>query len=255
MSVLVAAILVAESQSAAVRRVAQELVRVVESRFARETVEALEPRIVRAIECAGDDAVRAIRRAGPAGLRAVESHGVTGARLIARWGDDGVRLLADDGAVAARVYASYGDEAVEAMLRHPGSGGRIVESLGPAGVRAARPLGQDGAVQLAAVAPSIARSGRAAEVMAVVERFGDRACAFLWRNKGVVFGAVLLAAFLSDPEPYIAGVRELVVTPAREVGREAVARTDWTIVTVSALVLAAIAAALRFGIRPRRETA
>ncbi len=248
MNVLLAVLLVA--QGAAVRRAAQELVRYVETRWARETVEAMEPRIVRAIENAGEDAVIAIRRVGPrAGLHAVETHGASGARLIARWGDDGARLLADDGATAVSMYARYGDEAVELMLRHPGAGGRIATELGDQGIRVASALSADGAVQLAGVSPMIARSGRASAVMGVVEKFGDRACAFLWRNKGVVFGAALLAAFLNDPEPYIAGVKQLVVEPAKAVGREVSAKTDWTFVIVSSLVLAVLVVGLRMILR------
>ncbi len=252
-AILVAVVL---AQPAAVKQAARELVRFLETRFAREVaeegVERLEPRLVRLIAAHGDDAAAAVRRVGPRlGVRAVESHGAAGARMLARWGDDGARLLADEGEPAARLFARHGDEAVEAMLRHPGAGARVIEAFGDDGMRALRGVGRDGAAQLAGVAPSVRGTGRAAEVLAVVERFGDRACGFLWRNKGVVFGAAVLAAFLSDPEPYLAGVKSLVVEPAKELGAEAARRTDWTLAVVVLLVLGAMIVGLRLVLRPR----
>jgi hypothetical protein len=256
MNVALALVLAVVSQSAAVRQAARELLRFVESRFAREVAEEgaerLEPRLVRAIEQWGDDAVAAIRTVGPrVGMRALESHGAPAARFLSRFGDDGARVLSEEGDTALRLWSRYGDEAVEAMVRHRGVGARIADELGTAGMRASRGLSEDGAVRLAGVAPLVRGSGRAAEILSVVERFGDRACAFLWRNKGVVFGAALLAAFLSDPEPYLAGVKELVVTPAKELGTEAAKRTDWTVVVVAGIVLTLMAMSLRMVLRSR----
>ena len=240
----------AEPQSVIARRLARELMEFLSSRFAREVaeegVERLEPRVARLIEHAGEDAILALRRVGPrVGMNLLESHGAPAARILARWGDDGARLLSIEGETALRLYARYGDDAVHLMLARPGLGGRLVESLGPEAIRAVRGLGPEGAAELADLAPAVRATGRGREILDVVERFGDRACAFLWRNKGVVFGAALLAAFLSDPEPYLNGAKRLVVEPAREIGTEAARRTDWTAVVVAGLVLAAVAFALR----------
>ncbi|MBI2930610.1 MAG: hypothetical protein HYY16_03080 [Planctomycetes bacterium] len=246
-----------QAQPSAARRAVQELLRYLETRFAREVaeegIERLEGRLVRMVEAYGDDAVAAIRRVGPrVGTAAIDAHGAPAARLLAKWGDDGARLLADEGATAARVFSRYGDEAVEVMLRHRGVGGRIVEELGEDGVWAARGLGPDGGVQLASLAPQVRATGRAGEILAVVERFGDRACAFLWRHKGVIFGGALLAAFLSDPEPYLSGVKDLVVEPAAELGAEAARRTDWTAVIVAGMVLGVVLIAFRWLVAARR---
>jgi hypothetical protein len=249
----------AQAQSGAVRQAARELARFLESRFAREVaeegVERLEPRLARMIAERGDEAVLAVRRVGPGiGLRAIETHGATAARFLARWGDDGARALAAEGDDVLRLWARHGDDAMAAILRHPGSGARIVETLGPAGARASQALSERGAVQLAGVADGVRRSGRAADVLRVVERFGDRACDFLWRNKGAVFGAALLAAFLADPEPYLDGLKQLVVEPAKELGLEAARRADWTTIIVASLVLLAMWAGLKTALR-RRATA
>ena len=230
----------APAQSVAAGKVAKEIVEA----FGREAVERAEPRIAQLVESLGVDAAKALRRVGPAGIHLVERHGAAGAKIIAKWGDDGVRLLALEGDAAVAAFSKYGDDAVELLVRHPGAGRQLLENFGGQVLKA--PLTTEGMVTLNRLAEPIRSSGRAKEILDVVEKFGDRACQFLWRNKGVVFGAALLAAFLSDPQPYIDGVKELVVQPASEMGKEAVQRADWTIVFV-AVGLALVAwAAFRF---------
>jgi hypothetical protein len=182
------------------------------------------------VESLGDDAVKALRRVGPAGVHLVERHGASGARILAKWGDDGVRLLSLEGDAAVAAFGRYGDEGVELLIRHPGAGRQLLENFGGQALRA--PLSTESMVTLNRLAEPIRSTGRSKEILEVVEKFGDRACAFLWRNKGVVFGAALLAAFLSDPQPYIDGAKELIVQPAAEAGKVAVGRADWTIVFV-----------------------
>ena len=193
---------------------------------AREVVEALEPRVARAVEAYGDDAARALRAGGPAVLPAIEAHGAPAVRFLARFGDDGARLLAAEGDAAVAIFARHGDDAVRFMLKHPGVGRDLVEGLGAGVARAS--IGTDSAVLLGRLREPILGSGRSGEILGVVERFGDRACQFLWRNKGTVFAGALLAAFLADPAPYIDGLKTLVVEPVAGVARAAAGRTDWT---------------------------
>jgi hypothetical protein len=222
---LLAAGSVAEAQSAAARKAAKEVVEFLRTRFARELAEEgaerVEGRLARAIERWGDDAAAAVRRTGPRiALAEVERHGAPAARILARWGDDGARLLATEGNDAVKVLASLGDEGVELMIRRHGT--RM-------------------AAQLPDLAPQIAASGRSREVLGVLERFGDRASAFIWRNKGTIFGATVLAAFLANPEPFINGTQKLLEVP---VGQMA-ARTDWTAVWIVAMILVAGMAGIR----------
>ncbi len=240
------------AQSAAARKIAREIVEA----FGRETVERAEPRIARLVEEHGDDAVRALRRAGPPAVQALETFGAAGAKILARWGDDGVRLLALEGDAAVSFMARFGDEAVEFMIRHPGAGRDLLQHFGAAALRGR--LSTESVVTLNRLAEPIRGSGRAAEIFGVIERFGDRACAFLWRNKGAIFSGTVLASFLSDPQPYLDGVKQLVVEPAAElaagVAREAVRRTNWTV--LGGCVLAILSAAACLGAwRMRRRRA
>jgi len=248
MELLLAASVLLSQASQAARAAARELVEVV----GREALEAAEPRIVKLIEAYGDDAVRAIRRAGAPAVGAVERWGAQGAKLLAAWGDDGLRVLAAEGDDAVRAFAAYGDDAVRAMIKHPGVGRELIGTLGPAAAKATANVTTESAINLARMSAPIQASGRSAEILAVVERFGDRACAFLWRNKGVVFGAAVLATFLADPQPYIDGVKQLVLEPAARAASGLSARTNWTLVLAAAAlgVIAVLAVRYRLWRRP-----
>lgn len=232
------------AQSAAVRRIAREIV----ESFGRETLERAEPRVARLIEDYGDDAIRALRRAGPTGVGALERFGAAGARVLARWGEEGVRVLAVEGEGALSLLARYGDDAIGFMIRHPGAGRELLERLGPAAMRA--PLKTESVVTLNRLSEPIRASGRAPEILGVVERFGDRACAFLWRNKGTIFATAVLVSFLADPQPYIDGVKQLVVQPAMDLAGEAARSVNWTLIgCVTVLALMAVIAPALLGRR------
>jgi len=215
----------ASAQAAPARKAAKELVEYLQTRFAREVAEEgaqkLESRFVKAISQYGDDVAGAARKMGPRiALSAVERHGADGAKILVKFGDNGARLLATDGRAAVHVFTSLGDEGVALMIRRHGE------------VTAAR---------LPDLASAIAASSRQRDVLAVLDRYGDRACAFIWRNKGVIFGGAALAAFLANPVPYLDGVKELAGAPIEAIAGS----TDWTAVFLVATLLAAGLAAFR----------
>lgn len=228
------------AQSAAARRAAREVVEA----FGRDAVEAAEPRVARLVESYGEEAAAVLRRVGPSGVGAMERFGAPGLRILSRWGDDGLRLLAVEGESAVAALARYGEESVELMIRHPGVGRDVLAQFGEQVVRAH--LSTERMVTLSRLADPIRQSGRSAEILAVVEKFGDRACDFLWRNKGTIFAAAVLAAFLKDPKPYLDGVKELVVQPASQAAHEVASRTNWTLVVLAALVIASAGLGIRW---------
>jgi hypothetical protein len=63
---------------------------------------------------------------------------------------------------------------------------------------------------------TLARSGRWGELLAVIERHGDRAMDFVWRNKGALTVTTVLGAFLAEPEVFLGGGRELIGGAAQE---------------------------------------
>src|SRR5262245_23326556 len=237
------------AQSAAARRAAREVVEA----FGREAVEAAEPRVLRLIEAHGEDVATVLRKVGPPGVQAMERFGAPGLKILSRWGDDGLRLLAVEGESAVAALARYGDNAVDLMVRHPGVGRDLLSRFGEHALRSR--LTTESVVTLNRLAPEIGASGRTAEIFAVIEKFGDRACEFLWRNKGTIFIAGMLAAFLHDPQPYLDGVKQLVVQPASEVARDAAGHTNWTVVVIVGMLIASAWAGIRWGLVSRRPRA
>jgi hypothetical protein len=236
-------------QSAAARKLARE----VAETFGREAVEAAEPRVLKLVEAYGDEAASVLRKAGLPGVQALERFGAPGMKILARWGDDGLRMLAMEGDAAVAAVARYGDDAAQLMIRHPGIGRQFLDEFGAPALRAQ--LKTDSVVTLNRLAPEIKRTGRSAEILALVEKSGDRVCDFLWRNKGVIFIGSVLATFLHDPQPYLDGVKQLVVQPATDVAHQAASRTNWTIVVVVALLIASAWVGIRWGWVPRRPRA
>ena len=84
---------------------------------------------------------------------------------------------------------------------------RAMPRLTPRNARRLAILAEDGA---------LARTGRWSELLAVVERHGDRAMDFVWRNKGALAVATALGTFLADPEAFLGGRRELIGGAAQE---------------------------------------
>lgn len=217
----------ASAQAAAMRKAARELVQFLKKPFAREVMEEgaekLEGRFARAMTRFGDDVnvAAAAKRMGPrTALRIVEEHGVPGAKILTKFGDDGARLLATDAPRTMTVFRNLGEEGVEMMLKRPG------------------PLTS---ARLPDLAAAIQASGQPREVLAVLRKYGDPACAFIWKNKGVLAGGAVLAAFLANPTPYINGVKQLVDVPMSHIA----AATDWTAVFLAIIVITAAIASFR----------
>lgn len=81
------------------------------------------------------------------------------------------------------------------------------------------------------------------ELVDVIGRYGDRAMEFVWKNKGALATASVLAAFLADPEPFLDGTLTLTGQIAEHALRpisDGVARgTHWTFIVFA--VMATIA--------------
>ncbi len=89
----------------------------------------------------------------------------------------------------------------------------------------------------------LVKIGRTSELMNVVGKYGDNAMSFVWKNKGALLVGTALAAFLSDPEPFINGTKDLATVAANvaiePLAKEIGIRTNWTI-TICALAIASM---------------
>jgi hypothetical protein len=73
---------------------------------------------------------------------------------------------------------------------------------------------------------TLTRTGRWSELLAVIERHGDRAMDFVWRHKGALAVSTILAKFLAEPEVFLGGGRELIGGAAREATQPLVDAAD-----------------------------
>ena len=186
----------------------------------------------------GPDGAAALAKANPATVarwaQAAKPHETEVIKLFARHGDEATWIVSRPQRLA--IFVQHGDDAATAMLRHR----EIIEPL-------LRAHGRPAAGALAKVNPrngrrivmldrdgDLARGGRADELLAVIGKHGDRGMEFLWKHKGVLAGGAMLAAFLSDPEPFIAGTRQLggqaIETVAAPLARTAANRVNWNAV-------------------------
>jgi hypothetical protein len=118
---------------------------------------------------------------------------------------------------ASRRAARHVDDAARAVTPHLNVGmtvmplarssGRAMAALAPRNARRLAILAEDG---------TLARSGRWGELVAVIERHGDRALDFTWRHKGALTVSTILAKFLAEPEVFLGGGRELIGGAVRE---------------------------------------
>jgi len=144
-------------------------------------------------------------------------------------GDKGARLLTTEGPAARRVFQALGDDGIALMI---GKHGTLT------------------AARLPDLAPAIAASGRGRDVLAVLERYGDRACAFIWKNKGVIFGTAALAAFLANPTPFMDGVKNIAAVPIGYIAAATASTAVFPVATALAAFLAAFRMLILRGSRP-----
>jgi len=103
----------------------------------------------------------------------------------------------------SRRAARHVDDAARAVAPHLNVGltlvplarssSRAMTALAPRNARRLAILAEDGA---------LARSGRWGELLAVIERHGDRALTFVWRNKGALTVTTVLEKLLADPHAF-----------------------------------------------------
>jgi hypothetical protein len=210
--VLVPRAAMAGARGALVREAAACIMRKFGKEAGKGGTEILARKLDKLVARHGIDAVEAARRVGPSAVMLIEEageHSAVAAHLLARRSEQAVALVTSRKSMA--LVARHGDLAAEALLKHPGVATPVIEALGEPGVRAFNALNKREGRRLAQLLEEgwFSQTGRVADVLAVVERFGDRALDFLWRHKGALAVASVLAAFLTDPEAFLNGARQL----------------------------------------------
>jgi hypothetical protein len=229
-------------------RAATEAAEYVAKQFGRKAVQEGTEVLARKIEAAavrhGDDIFAAVRRVGPKALPVVEEageRGVLAARAIAKHGDAGVSWIASRPR-ALSLVAKHGDDAAAVLCKHSGGIAEpVVETFGAPAVRALSKVGPQGGRRLAMMMADgeLKAIGRTPELLEVIAKYGEKACSFIWDNKGALTVGAVLTAFLANPEPFLDGVKSLASTVATEVVRPVIEETAREVVHDAAHEMAA----------------
>jgi hypothetical protein len=217
---------------------------------AEEGVEKIAKQVTKIAEKYGDEGLDAVRKVGPRGIKVIQEAGENGldaVKLINRYGDDAVWVISKPKGMA--VFVKYGDDGARALIKHKGIAEEVIEAHGKPAVGALNAVGTQQARQIAMLQKDgVIKAGEQGdELLDVVGRYGDKAMAFIWRNKGALAVTAGIGTFLANPEAYIDGGKELIVEgvsrPATEMGKEVARHTNWTVLGIAGIgVLGALAA-------------
>ncbi|MBC7819949.1 MAG: hypothetical protein IAG10_23955 [Planctomycetaceae bacterium] len=230
---------------------------------AEEGVERLSTRMTQLAAKHGDEVVSAaFRKIGPRAGRIASEAGEQAdiaLRLLAQHGDEAVTVASR--ASARQLVSQYGDDAATALVRHGTVGEGVVSQFAENGAKALAQITPQNGRRLAMLADDGALS---TPLLDVVAKYGDRACQFIWQNKGALAVGATLVTFLAAPEDFMSGTAQLtevvaehVVTPVasqvlapiaqmpQAVAVEMAKGTNWTAIGIVALLLGVLAVAAK----------
>lgn len=225
-------------KSKAIREAAEYVMERFGKEAVEETTESIASKLTQLCAKHGDEAIDAVKTVGPRAFSLVEEageHGPSAIKLMVRYGDDAAWVISRPNRLA--VFVQHGDDAAEAMIKHKDIVLPLIERYGAPAARAFESVSGQNARRLAMMehAGDLAKIGKSDEVLSVIGRYGDRAADFVWRNKGALAVSAAVMAFVADPEPFLAGTRDLaqvVGDVAKEPLREVARGTNWTVVIV-----------------------
>ncbi len=159
----------------------------------------------------GDDAVEsASKKVGPHMLRLLEEVGEeieqSALRLMAQRGNEAAWVLSRPKSLA--LFTKYGDEAAEAMIRHREMAEPLIENYGPSMTRALAAVNGQNGRRMAMLAEEgvLVKIPERERVLDTIGQYGDGAADWVWNNKGAIAAVAVVAAFVSNPDPFINGM-------------------------------------------------
>ncbi len=241
--------------SGAIHETTEVVMRKFGKEVAEESAEAVSKQIAEAGAKFGEEGLEAMAKVGPRtfGKITVEAgeHASEVVKLTAKYGEQAVWVVSKPRGLA--VFIKYGEEGAAAVMKHPGVAEGAVEQLGLPAARALNAVSSGQARRLGMMIEegTIKAGERSAGLLEVVAKYGDKAGAFIWRNKGALTVAATLTAFLANPQPFIEGGKDLVVGTVAPIGTEIARNTHWTPVMISAVAVLGVLLALRMWMTKR----
>lgn len=222
----------------------------------REGTETVTEQVTKVAAKYGDEGLDAVRKVGPRGIKAIQEageHGLDAVKLINRHGDDAVWVISKPRSMA--IFVKYGDDGAKALIKHKGIAEDVIEAHGKSAVGALNAVGSREARQIAMLQKDgVIKAGEQGDqLLDVIIKHGDKAMAFVWRNKAALAVTAGLGTFIANPEPYIDGTKDLIVEgfsrPVAEMGKEAARNTNWTVLGLAGIATLGGLTALRAWLR------
>jgi hypothetical protein len=242
-------------------KVVQEAIEYTVKKFAKEAategIETLGAKMAKLAAKHGDELVSAaFRKVGPRASKVVieaGEHGGLALKLLGQHGDKALSLTLRKTSLEA--VGRYGDNAITAIMKHGSLGDNLIGAFGREGAEALARVSPQNGRRLAMLAGEGALKQ---ELVDVVAKHGDRACEFIWKNKGALAVGAGLATFVASPDAYLDGTQKLVsivaetavkplaAVPAAVAG-EAAKNINWNLMVVLASVFLAVLAGAWMG--------
>jgi hypothetical protein len=199
-----------------IRETAEVILKKFGKGVAGQTVEELTEATTRVVARYGDDALPLLRKSGHAGFAALEEAGEKAPdiiKLYARKGNEAIWVISQPKKLA--IFMKHGDSAADALLKHPGIADTLIGKYRDDAVGALNSVSRQSAQRLSMIADDgvLTATSRSSELLPIIQRYGDAAMNFIWKNKGALTVASALTLFLANPEAYISGAKSLVVDP------------------------------------------
>ena len=223
--------------STAVRETAEFIISKFGRGVAGQSIEEVTEATAKSVARHGDAALPLLRKSGHAGFTALEEAGAKAPeviKLFARRGDEAIWVISEPKKLA--IFIKHGDSAADALLKHPGIADNLIGRFGDDAVGAMNAVSRQSAQRLNMVTDDglLTATARSSELLPVVRKYGDEGMDFIWKNKGSLAVASILATFLADPQAYISGAKELIIDPiAAPIARG----TNWTLIILGALAV------------------
>ena len=223
--------------TSAIRETSEFILKKFGKGVAGETAEQIASKTTKVLAKHGDECLPLLRRSGHAGFQALEEAGEQAPdviKLFAKRGDEAVWIISQPKKLT--IFLKHGDTAAEALLKHPGIADDLIQKYGINAGGALTRVSRTQAQRLSMMAAdgTLDAMPQTTELLAVIRKYGDEAMEFVWKNKGSLAVATVLATFLSDPESYISGAKQLIVDPFLE---PIAKNTNWTLIILVCLAV------------------
>jgi hypothetical protein len=170
-------------------------------------VESLTQQIGQMAAKYGDDVFIAVRKVGPRALKqyVARQYGPESIKLVAKYGDDAIWIINKPNRMA--LFLKYGENAAESMIKHRAMADLLIEKFGQPAAGALKMISAQNGRRLVMLAEDekLARILRQRELFDLINKRGDSAVDFIWKNKGALAATAALTAFVANPDMFISG--------------------------------------------------